>query len=77
MSESERTDSILKETMKKISICICCYNEEGNVYEMYKAVSKEMIKLKESYDYEIIFADNASEHARFCAGLRRRIHMLR
>ncbi len=61
MSESERNDSILKETMKKISICICCYNEEGNVYEMYKAVSKEMIKLKESYDYEIIFADNASE----------------
>lgn len=47
--------------MKKVSICICCYNEEANVYEMYTAVSEEMQKLKEKYDYEIIFSDNDSK----------------
>lgn len=47
--------------MKKISICIPCYNEEGNVYEMYLAVTREMEKLKRDYDYEIIFSDNDSE----------------
>lgn len=46
--------------MKKISICICCFNEEGNVYEMYLAVSKEAAKLGKDYDYEIIFSDNDS-----------------
>lgn len=47
--------------MKKISICICCYNEEGNVYDMYSAVSKEMKKLEDRYDHEIIFSDNDSK----------------
>ncbi len=55
----------MKETinklLKKISICICCYNEEGNVGEMYQAVSKEMKNLQNRYDYEILFADNASQ----------------
>lgn len=47
--------------MRKISICICCYNEEGNVYEMYLAVSEEMRKLEYKYDHEIIFSDNDSK----------------
>ncbi len=51
----------MKESAKKISICICCYNEEGNVYDMYQAVSKELQKLQKRYDYEILFADNASQ----------------
>lgn len=46
--------------MKKISICIPCYNEEGNIIPVYNAVKKEMDQLK-NYDYEIIFADNASK----------------
>lgn len=46
---------------KALSVCICCYNEEGNVYKMYQAISKEMKKLLKCYDYEIIFADNASQ----------------
>jgi len=47
--------------MKKISICICCFNEEENVYQMYEAVTAEMRKLEEKYDYEIIFSDNDSQ----------------
>lgn len=44
--------------MKKISICIPCYNEEENVKIIYNEVKKELEKLP--YNYEIIFADNAS-----------------
>jgi len=47
--------------MKKISICICCYNEEGNVYEMYAAVTAQMLRFNGIYDYEIIFSDNDSK----------------
>lgn len=51
--------------MKKISICICCYNEEGNVYAMYEAVTAQMSKFNGIYDYEIIFSDNDSkDHTR-------------
>ncbi len=46
--------------MKKISIGICCYNEEENIELMYQAVTEQMRKLPE-YDYEIIFEDNDSE----------------
>lgn len=46
--------------MKKISIGICCYNEEENIDLMYKAVTEQMKQLPQ-YDYELIFADNASE----------------
>ena len=45
--------------MKKISIGVCCFNEIKNVKSMYLAIKKEMEKLKD-YDYEIVFADNAS-----------------
>lgn len=47
--------------MKKISVCIGCFNEEGNVYEMYKAVTDELNQFKGIYDYEIIFSDNDSK----------------
>ena len=45
--------------MKKISICIPCYNEEKNVNNAYLSVKKILQKL-DNYDYEIIFADNSS-----------------
>lgn len=44
--------------MKKISIVTSCYNEEGNVEELYNRVKLEMDKLP--YDWELIYADNAS-----------------
>lgn len=44
--------------MKKISICIACYNETGNIKELVDRVTK--IMMKEQYEYEIIFSDNAS-----------------
>ncbi len=45
--------------MKKISIGVCCYNEEDNIELMYEALTEQMKKVPE-YDYEIIFADNDS-----------------
>ena len=45
--------------MKKISVGVCCYNEEDNIELMYEALTKELQNLKE-YDYEIVFADNDS-----------------
>ena len=44
--------------MKKISIVTSCYNEEGNVEELYNRVKLEMDKLP--YDWELIYEDNAS-----------------
>lgn len=45
--------------MKKVSLCVPCYNEELNIPLVYEALSSEMQKLPQ-YDYEIIFEDNAS-----------------
>lgn len=45
--------------MKKVSICIPCYNEEKNIENMYQAILDEM-KKEPLYDFEILFADNAS-----------------
>lgn len=47
--------------MKKISVCIACYNEEENIYPMYAAATKQMEKFTDRYDYEILFADNDSK----------------
>lgn len=47
--------------MKKISVCVPCYNEEGNIYPMYVAVTEQMRKFADKYDYEIIFEDNDSK----------------
>lgn len=46
--------------MKKISVCIPCYNEEENIIDCYEQVSKVLKTLVE-YDYEIIFEDNDSK----------------
>jgi glycosyltransferase involved in cell wall biosynthesis len=45
--------------MKSISIVTPCYNEEGNVKELYSQV-KAVIAQLGSYNYEHIFIDNAS-----------------
>lgn len=45
--------------MKKISLFTPCYNEEGNVYEMYLRVT-EVMKTLPQYDYEYVLIDNCS-----------------
>lgn len=45
--------------MKKISLFTPCYNEEGNVYEMYTKVT-EVMKTLPQYEYEYILIDNCS-----------------
>ena len=45
--------------MKKISVVASCYNEEGNLHELYDRLMKVIQKLPE-YNYEIIIADNCS-----------------
>lgn len=46
--------------MKLISIVTPCYNEEGNVEELYNRVKCVMTNELNSYRYEHIFIDNAS-----------------
>lgn len=45
--------------MKKISVCVPCYNEELNIDDCYKRITEVMSQLL-NYDYEIIFGDNDS-----------------
>ena len=45
--------------MKRVSLCVPCYNEEKNVNLVYNKLTDIMSTLPE-YDYEIIFEDNAS-----------------
>ena len=47
--------------MKKISVVIPCYNSSANIEEIYCRVITTINNLEERYNYEIIFADNASE----------------
>lgn len=50
--------------MKHISVMTPCYNEEGNIRNIYNAVKKEFDKLPQ-YTYEHIFIDNCSkDHSR-------------
>lgn len=46
--------------MRLISVMTPCFNEEGNVREMYEAVRKIFAELPQ-YRYEHIFIDNASK----------------
>lgn len=46
--------------MKHISILTPCYNEEGNVREMYEAV-KQIFSSQPQYTYDHLFIDNASK----------------
>jgi glycosyltransferase involved in cell wall biosynthesis len=48
--------------MKTISIVCPCYNEEGNVEELYERVKAVMVRLGR-YRYEHIFIDNHSQDA--------------
>ena len=45
---------------KKISILTPCYNEEGNVEELYRRVKAQFDELSDKYTYEHVFIDNAS-----------------
>ena len=45
--------------MKKISLITACYNEAANIQHVYDRVTTVMQQLK-SYDFELIFVDNAS-----------------
>lgn len=44
--------------MKKVSVCVPCYNEVGNVHDMATVLTGIMQGLP--YEYEIIFTDNCS-----------------
>lgn len=46
--------------MKKISIVTGCYNEEGNLLELYRQMMEVLEGLADHYTYEIIIADNDS-----------------
>ena len=46
--------------MKRISIVAPCYNEEHNVRPCYEAVRDVFARELPGYDFELIFADNAS-----------------
>ncbi|MBE5924471.1 MAG: glycosyltransferase family 2 protein [Lachnospiraceae bacterium] len=45
--------------MKKISLFTPCYNEEGNLYDMYTRVT-EVMKTLPQYEYEYVLIDNCS-----------------
>lgn len=45
--------------MKKISVCVPCYNEERNIEIAYQRIKNILEKMPE-YEYEIIFGDNCS-----------------
>lgn len=47
--------------MKKISILTPCYNEEENVEELYRRVKGQFEQLKDKYEFEHVFIDNASQ----------------
>jgi len=47
--------------MRSISIVTGCYNEEGNVRELWARVTRVMAAELPEYAYEFIFIDNASE----------------
>jgi polyisoprenyl-phosphate glycosyltransferase len=51
-------------TMKTISVVTPCFNEEGNVREVYERVRDLMLSLGK-YRYEHIFIDNASRDTTF------------
>ncbi len=47
--------------MKKLSVTTSCYNEAGNIEELYSELTGVLTRgLAQPYDYEIIIADNDS-----------------
>lgn len=49
--------------MEKISIVVPCYNEEKNIKNFYEEITKTLEKVKEKYNYEIIFVNDGSNDA--------------
>lgn len=49
--------------MEKISIVVPCYNEEKNIKNFYEEMTKALEKIKEKYNYEIIFVNDGSTDA--------------
>lgn len=47
--------------MKRISVCIPCFNEQDNIKDVYNRLNKVIDGLVERYEFEIIFSDNASK----------------
>ena len=45
---------------KTVSILIPTYNEEENVWPLYKAIADVLQSKCQNYDYEILFIDNMS-----------------
>ena len=45
--------------MKKISLFTPCYNEEGNIEDLYNVITETMKKIPQ-YDYEYVIIDNCS-----------------
>ncbi len=56
----EMKNLVQNKNKKKISIITPCFNEEGNVEECALAVKEIMLSELPEYEYEHIFADNAS-----------------
>lgn len=48
--------------MKRVSLILPCYNEEDNIYEMYKVCQNTLNK---NYEYEYIFVNDGSEDSTF------------
>ncbi len=49
--------------MKLLSIVSACYNEEGNLAELYSQIIAALKQVGDKYDYEIIIEDNCSTDA--------------
>lgn len=63
--------------MKKVSVVVACYNEEGNVAPLAETIENVFREKLPEYDYEILFIDNDSKDntrpilEKLCAGNRR------
>jgi glycosyltransferase involved in cell wall biosynthesis len=59
LTTTPRTVAARKPAVRRLSILTACYEEEGNVREVYRQVKAAMESLP-GYDYEHLFIDNAS-----------------
>ena len=51
---------MVSDYVKKISIVVPTYNEEGNVIPITEAIIEQLEQKLSKYDYELIFIDNHS-----------------
>jgi glycosyltransferase involved in cell wall biosynthesis len=59
--------------VKKVSIIIPAYNEEGNIKEIYNQI-KDSIKNLEKYKFEILFVENGSTDKTFSEITKLQVH---